>query len=167
LAVTSKLWTITVFVIVDLVEIVSHGCDNMNQLSVISYGCGKVVFLHLGICYLKFVLCKVVYCEYRNLELKSSSFGRYVRHLLSFWCFSLYGEARKKYRWIIILFSDSFLCIISTNTNYNYVKFFRYNFEVLHCLHVCNCWHAKVSYWICRCVMICHHTKFHMPGYYD
>jgi archaellum biogenesis protein FlaJ (TadC family) len=41
MAVISKLCTFTVFVIVDLVEIVSLGSEDLNQLSVKSHGCER------------------------------------------------------------------------------------------------------------------------------
>jgi hypothetical protein len=61
----------------------------------------------------------------------------------------------KKVKYLQIL---QFLCIISTDTNFDYTKYAQYNLRVLYHHHICNCYHMKtVSHRICRCC-----TKFHM-----
>jgi hypothetical protein len=58
--------------------------------------------------------------------------GRTYEDYLSFKHFNLYGETNRNYELIITNFSDKFLHIISTNTDYHYIKFVRYNPQVPH-----------------------------------
>jgi hypothetical protein len=56
----------------------------------------------------------------------------YDTYLLSLKCFNLSDEAGKNYKLIITLFSDLFLCVISTSTDTNYVKLSGHNLKLLH-----------------------------------
>jgi hypothetical protein len=49
------------------------------------------------------------------------------------------GEANKNCIILIIKCNDPFLCIMSANTNLQYVKFVRHYLKVSHFLHVFNC----------------------------
>jgi hypothetical protein len=46
---------------------------------------------------------------------------------------------RKSYALIIVLFNETFLCIISTVTHSESVKFFKYDLRDLYSHHVCKC----------------------------
>jgi hypothetical protein len=46
--------------------------------------------------------------------------------------FSLCGDASKNYKLITLIFTDSFLFIISTSTDFTYIEFVRYNLKLLH-----------------------------------
>jgi len=61
----------------------------------------------------------------------------------------------------IILIRDPVLCVISTNTDSDYVKFIRCNFNVSYRRHVCNCLHVN-TVGVC---MLYLHAKFHMLSY--
>lgn len=83
--------------------------------------------------------------------------------LISLKCLNLCGEASI---WITVQFCDSFLCVLSSYTDSDYVKLYRYNLEDFYRRHICNCKYIqnKVHAEFVGAFMIYIYTKFHTCG---
>jgi hypothetical protein len=66
--------------------------------------------------------------------MKQNIYGMNLWHLPSFKFFILYVGASNNYELIIIQVSDTFLSLISTIADSQYIEFVRYNLKVLPCL---------------------------------
>jgi len=63
---------------------------------------------------------------------------------------------------MIKTFSESFMCMIYGSTDFDYVKFIRYNLKDLQRRHVCNCGH--VNYISCKvCTYVCDLLLYRIP----
>jgi len=69
---------------------------------------------------------------------------------------------------IIITSSDQLLCIISTSTDSDYIKFVRLNLYVSHCRHVCNgCYTNNTANFIFRYVHDASPCQYHIHSFTD
>jgi hypothetical protein len=93
-------------------------------------------------------------------------FGKNLWYLLYFRCCILYGEASNNCKLIIILLSDTFLCINSTDTDFDSIIFVRYNLKGSQRSHILivNTWEWFIyGIWV-TFMMMNLHTKFKKPS---